>query len=235
VAKGIASRTEFLQLQQELVEYEGQLSVQRARLIEADATLKASESRLDSINAEFQRITYGELLEAEQESLSLEQETIKAVQRADNQTLRAPVSGKVQELVIHTVGGVVTPAQELLAIVPAESGLEIEVNILNTDIGFVHEEQEVEIKIDSFPFTKYGTIHGQVISLSRDSIEDENLGLVYPARIHMEKTQIQSGDKLVDLTPGMSTTVEIKTGKRKMIEYLLAPLQEYQAESLRER
>ncbi len=147
----------------------------------------------------------------------------------------APVSGKIQQLAIHTVGGVVTPAQELLSIVPADSGLEIEVKVLNKDIGFVHEKQDVEIKVDSFPFTKYGTIEGDVLSLSRDSIEDEQQGLVYPARISMSKTEIQSGDKMVDLTPGMSVTVEIKTGKRKLIEYLLAPLQEYQDESLRER
>ncbi|WP_417822301.1 HlyD family efflux transporter periplasmic adaptor subunit, partial [Terasakiella sp.] len=110
----------------------------------------------------------------------------------------APVSGKIQQLAIHTVGGVVTPAQELLSIVPADSGLEIEVKVLNKDIGFVHEKQDVEIKVDSFPFTKYGTIEGDVLSLSRDSIEDEQQGLVYPARISMSKTEIQSGDKMVD-------------------------------------
>lgn len=235
VKKGIASKTEFLELEQELAEYEGQLAVQRAKVIEAEATLVAAKSRLQTATADFQRTVLSELVDAEQQANSLEQERIKAKERTRHQTLIAPVSGKVQQLAIHTVGGVVTPAQELLSIVPADSGLEIEVKVLNKDIGFVHEEQDVEIKVDSFPFTKYGTIEGGVLSLSRDSIEDEQQGLVYPARISMSKTEIQSGDKMVDLTPGMSVTVEIKTGKRKLIEYLLAPLQEYQDESLRER
>lgn len=235
VNRGIASKTEFLELEQELAEYEGQLSVQQAKVIEAKATLQAAESRLLSGTAEFRRTILSELVEAEQKANSLKQERIKAFERANHQKLRAPVSGKVQELAIHTIGGVVTPAQELLSIVPAESGLEIEVQVQNKDIGFVHEEQEVEIKVDSFPFTKYGTIEGGVLSLSRDSIEDEKQGLVYPARISMATTEMQSGDKMVELTPGMSVTVEIKTGKRQLIEYLLAPLQEYRDESLRER
>jgi hemolysin D len=235
VNKGISSRTEFLELEQELVEYEGQLAVQRAKVIEAEATLEAAKSRLQTTHVEFRRTILSELVEAEQQTNSLEQELIKAKEKARHQKLIAPVSGKVQELAIHTIGGVVTPAQELLSIVPADSGLEIEVKVQNKDIGFVHEEQEVEIKIDSFPFTKYGTIHGTVLSLSRDSIEDEQQGLVYPARISMNRTDIQSGDKMIELTPGMSVTVEIKTGKRQLIQYLLAPLQEYQDESLRER
>jgi hemolysin D len=224
-----------LELEQELVEYEGQLAVQRAKVIEAEATLEAAKSRLQTTHVEFRRTILSELVEAEQQTNSLEQELIKAKEKARHQKLIAPVSGKVQELAIHTIGGVVTPAQELLSIVPADSGLEIEVKVQNKDIGFVHEEQEVEIKIDSFPFTKYGTIHGTVLSLSRDSIEDEQQGLVYPARISMNRTDIQSGDKMIELTPGMSVTVEIKTGKRQLIQYLLAPLQEYQDESLRER
>lgn len=235
VNKGIASKTEFLELEQELVEYEGQLAVQRAKIDETNATLAAAQSRLISAKAEFRRLVLAELVEQEQQVGAIEQELIKAVEKARNQTLRAPVSGKVQELSIHTVGGVVTPAQKLLSIVPANSELEIEVKILNKDIGFVHENQDVEIKIDSFPFTKYGTIAGEVVSLSRDSIEDEQQGLVYPARVSMARTEIQSGDKMIELSPGMSVTVEIKTGKRKLIEYLLAPLQEYQSESLQER
>ncbi|WP_135075100.1 HlyD family type I secretion periplasmic adaptor subunit [Terasakiella sp. SH-1] len=235
VDKGISSRTDFLELEQELVEYEGQLAVQRAKVIETEATLGAAQSRLQTLKAEFRRTILTELVEAEQQVSTLEQELIKAKERARHQKLIAPVAGKVQELAIHTVGGVVTPAQELLSIVPADSGLEIEVKVLNKDIGFVHEDQEVEIKVDSFPFTKYGTIAGKLLSLSLDSVEDEQQGLVYPARISMAETQIHSGNKMVDLTPGMSVTVEIKTGKRKLIEYLLAPLQEYQDESLRER
>lgn len=89
--------------------------------------------------------------------------------------------------------------------------------------------------LESFPFTRYGTIEGQVLFVSRDAVADDNLGLVYPARMKMAKTTILSGSTEVPLAPGMAVTVEIKTGKRRLIEYLLAPLQRYRDESIRER
>ena len=145
------------------------------------------------------------------------------------------MAGVVQQLAVHTVGGVVTPAQELMVIVPADSRIEVESMVLNKDIGFVHSGQEAEIKVESFPFTRYGTIVGEVKFVSRDAVADETLGLVYPARMKMAKTTILSGSTEVPLAPGMAVTVEIKTGKRRLIEYLLAPLQRYRDESLRER
>ena len=122
-----------------------------------------------------------------------------------------------------------------MTIVPVGGSIEIEAMVLNKDIGFVHEGQEAEIKIESFPFTKYGTLRGDVKTVSRDAVLDENQGWIYPARFTLLETQMLVGNKYVTLTPGMSVTVEIKTGKRRMIQYLLAPLQEYQDESLRER
>lgn len=113
--------------------------------------------------------------------------------------------------------------------------IEIEAQLLNKDIGFVHQGQDAEIKVESFPFTKYGTLRGTVKTVSRDAVLDENLGWIYPVRVNLWETQIIVGEKYVDLTPGMSVTVEIKTGKRKPIQYFLAPLQEYQSESLKER
>ncbi|MBT3765078.1 MAG: HlyD family efflux transporter periplasmic adaptor subunit, partial [Rhodospirillales bacterium] len=141
----------------------------------------------------------------------------------------------VQQLAVHTVGGGVTPAQELMVIVPANSGLEIEAMILNKDKAWVTTKQDAEIKVESFPFTKFGTIDGKVAIVSGDAVQDENLGLVYPIRVTMAKTTILSGSEHVTLSPGMNVTIEVKTGKRRLIEYLLAPLQRYQDESMRER
>ncbi len=235
VDKKIAARLSMVELEQELAEYEGDLAVQQNRLIEVRAALAAAESRRRSVAAEFRRDILTRLVEAQARATSLEQELVKASERSRMQSLTAPVDGIVQQLAVHTVGGVVTPAQELMVLVPADSGLEIEAMVLNRDIGFVHDGQEVAIKVDSFPFTKYGTIDGQVTTLSKDAVQDETRGLIYPARIAMAKTDILVGDSYVDLGSGMSVTVEIKTGKRKLIEYLLAPLQRYQDESMRER
>ena len=107
--------------------------------------------------------------------------------------------------------------------------------VSNKDIGFVSEGQTAEVKIDTFNFTKYGVIDAEVIDISNDAISDENLGLVYTARIKLHTTQMQINDKIVNLTPGMSVAVEIKTGTRRLIEYFLAPLLRYKQESIRER
>jgi len=157
---------------------------------------------------------------------------------------------------VHTVGGVVTPAQALLVVVPSDSHLEIEAMVSNRDIGFIHTGHDVEIKVDTFNFTRYGLIHGRVISVSQDAIthdkpqdksndnvtgaanatsEPKGQELVYEARISLDQTQMQVEENLVNLTPGMAVTVEIKTGSRAVITYLLSPLLRYRQESMRER
>lgn len=141
-------------------------------------------------------------------------------------------------------------------VVPSDSRLEIEVMVSNRDIGFVHSGQEAEIKIDTFNFTRYGLLHGQVLTVSQDAVirdrqqdrpNDRVLGtqndtsepkgqeLNYSPRISLDRTQMQIDDRMVNLLPGMAVTVEIKTGSRSIISYLLSPLIRYNHESLRER
>jgi len=235
VAKQISARLQLLELEEQLADQQGQLAVQRTRLVEARSSIVAAEEQLHQAKAEFRRDTIARLAEAEQQAASLHQELVKAQERKRLLTLKAPEDGVVQQLAVHTIGGVVTPAQELMVLVPTDTPVEIEAKILNKDIGFVQDGQEAEIKIDAFPFTKYGTIDGTVITVSRDAVEDENLGLIYPARVKMARTTMLVEDKHVNLSAGMSITLEIKTGKRRLIKYLLAPLQEYQDEAMRER
>jgi hemolysin D len=170
--------------------------------------------------------------------------------------LTAPVDGVVQQLAVHTVGGVVTPAQALAVVVPSDSHLEIEAMLSNRDIGFVHPGQKTEIKVDTFNFTRYGLLHGDVLNVSTDAItrdrpqsgsndrtsgtaqgssEPKGQELEYAARISLDRADMQVDDKLVKLGPGMAVTVEIKTGTRRIISYLLSPLAKYKQESLRER
>jgi hemolysin D len=149
--------------------------------------------------------------------------------------LTAPVDGTVQQLAVHTVGGVVTEAQALMAIVPDEDALEVEAMVDNQDIGFIREGQDAEIKVQTFPYTKYGLIHGTVTSVSGDAINDDKKGLVYSARVRMAKRTMQVDGRTVNLTPGMAVTVEMKTGQRRLIEFFLNPLLQVRHESLRER
>jgi len=233
--KGIVAKLKYGEAQEELSDVEGELDVQQRRFTESQAALRSATAQAAQKRAEFQRDIYARETEARSRASSIEQELIKAVERKRLLTLRAPISGRIQQLDVHTIGGVVTPAQPLMQIVPENSEIEVEALILNKDIGFVHATQEAEIKVESFPFTKYGTIDGHVRQVYADAIEKENIGLAYPARISMAKSTILVRDKHVELTPGMAVTIEIKTGKRKIIDYILAPLQEYQDESLKEQ
>jgi hemolysin D len=176
------------------------------------------------------------LAEAETRAHSLSKETAKAQTRASQQMLTAPIDGVVQQLAVHTVGGVVTPAQQLMVIASHEGNVEIEAWVENKDIGFVNEAQEAEVKVEAFPFTRYGTIPGRVVSLSKDAVPLEKQGFFYSARVSMDRSTIRvENDKDVPLTPGMNVSVEIKTGQRRLIEYFLSPLVQAMHSSVRER
>ena len=166
---------------------------------------------------------------------TLEQERIKAEELHDQQKITSPIDGTVQQLQVHTIGGVVQPAQALMQIVPAETKMEVEAWILNKDIGFVHEGQSADVKIDTFNFTKYGLIDGTLTTVSNDAVPDEQLGLRYLANVQIEKDWMQIENRKVSLAPGMSVAVEIKTGQRRLIEYFLSPLLRFKQESVRER
>jgi len=220
--------------QQRLTAYHDRQSSQQ-RTQELAAAIDEVSEQIEQSKKAFNSQVLAELQQATMQYQSLRQEKIKAIATRQAQTLISPVSGVVQQLVLHTEGGVVTPAQQLMVIVPNQHQLEVEAMVANLDIGFVREDQEVEIKIDAFPFTKYGVINGVLTFLSNDAIADEQLGLIYKAHVDMQKMAILVEDKQVMLSPGMTVAVEIKTGRRRLIEYFLAPLLRYKQESIRER
>ena len=168
--KELGSKITYFEMLQLLVEQQEELSVQKSHLHEAEAAVAAIRETRGQAVAEYRRTLSDELAKAEQKANGLAQDLIKAEQRTRLQQLTAPVDGVVQQLAIHTVGGVVTPAQALLVIVPSDSRLEIEAMVSNRDIGFVHAGQEAEIKVDTFNFTRYGLLQGQVLSVSQDAI-----------------------------------------------------------------
>jgi len=255
--KELGSKLTYLEIQQLLTENEKDLMVQKSRLQEADAAIAAITQSHAQADAEFRRTLFGELAEAERKAGGLADDLAKAEQRTKLQLLTAPVDGVVQQLSVHTIGGVVTPAQQLAVVVPADAVLEVEAMVPNRDIGFVHPGDDAQIKIDTFNFTRYGLLHGRVVSVSRDAIvretpqdrnndrpkgaesdssEPKGQEFVYSARVSLDRTQIQVDDDAVaNLSPGMAVTVEIKTGSRAVISYLLSPLLRYQHESMHER
>jgi len=229
------SRNQYLELKQLRIDQEESLNVQKARVEQLNASITSSLHNRRAYISEVRRTTLQEINRLTLLSSSVQQELIKAKKLSSLQILTAPVDGVVEQLAIATIGGVVTPAQELLRIVPKEQKLVVEAGLLNKDIGFVYVGQTAEIKIDSFPFTKYGVIDSQIIDVSTDAIEDENLGLLFPLKATLMQKSINVDGRIVKLIPGMSVTIEIKTGKRRLMEFLLAPLMKGVSEGARER
>jgi hemolysin D len=233
--KGFGSRLTYLETLQQLTEMEHEREMQRSRLAEADRAIASIDAQIRVTIAEYRRTKSADLAENERRVSGLEQELIKAEQKRSLQVLTSPSDGVVQQLAVHTVGGVVTPAQTLLVVVPEEDTLEVEARVLNRDIGFVRTGQEAQVKLETFNFTRYGLVRGQVISVSRDAIVDEKLGPYFAARVRLDKTAMMIDGRDVNLAPGLNATIEIKTSQRRVIEFLLSPLMRTLDESLRER
>jgi hemolysin D len=229
------TKMDFLQAEGQRIDKTQELAGQRKRLMQDQSALAEAEKNYRVLLSEFQQSKQVELSTIETKVASLMQDVTKAGQRADLQRLTSPIDGVVQQVAVHTVGGVVTPAQELLIVVPQDHPVEVEAQVENKDVGFVKNGQIVEIKVETFPFTLYGTIPGKVLSVSDDAAPIEKVGLVYPTRVSMDRATMQVEGKQVNLSPGMAVTVEIKTGQRRVIEYLLSPLLKSVKESMRER
>lgn len=261
LAKGLTPKLLVLEVEQELLGLEGGAKTAAAHLAEAQAALAAIERQILQAREEFRRDRLKELTEAEAALRQLRADLKKAEQRRAQQILTAPVAGEVQQLRLHTIGGIVQPGEVLMVIVPEGERLEIEATIENKDIGFVAEGQEAVVKLAAFPFTRYGTLTGRVLSISADALPmtgagDEGgsagsgaatsgsaaagsgsteSGALYRARIALDADHIRIEDREVKLAPGMAATIEIKTGHRRLIEFLLSPLLKMTDEAARER
>lgn len=235
VDQNFVSRHGYLEREQARIEQESDLANQRSRLRETEAALREVQGQRQALMAETRRATLDSTTEAQQRLDALDQEWKKADSRGKLMRLTSPVDGTVQQLAVHTEGGVVTEAQPLMVIVPSDNPLEVEAFFENKDIGFVRAGQVAAVKIETFQYTKYGTLDAEVASVSHDAINDEKRGLIYSSRVRMPKTTLMVDGTEVSLSPGMAVTVEVKTGQRRVIEYFLAPLIQHGSEALRER
>jgi hemolysin D len=231
------SELSLIESRLEVVNQHKDLEAQMHRLREAQAALSVAEQQLVQAEAEFRAKVFGELAEAAKRLETATQDLIKAEQRTQQQTLVAPVAGIVQQLAVHTVGGVVTSAQPLLTVVPEGTSFEVEAQVLNRDIGFLRAGQRVAVKLDAFEYTKYGHIDGTIQWVGTDAVADQKMGLVYPVRITLASNELPNrvGGVRALIGAGMTATADIMINKRRAYEYFLSPLLRYKAESLRER
>lgn len=255
--KQFGARPPVLDSEQQLIEKRAELATAEAATRQIGGEAAVARAKLDELTAGFFADAGDRRTKALQKLSGLDQQIAKARQRESYRRLVAPVDGVVQSVKIHTPGAVVTTADTLMTIVPDGTGIEIEANVENKDIGFVREGQEVEVKIDAFPFTRYGLIKGAVRKLGRDassgsatqggpardaaaraqanSAQAPGGDLAYPAKVTLSQDWIAVDDKRERLQPGMRVSVEIKTGDRRVIEYLLSPVVQAVSEAGRER
>ena len=235
VTEGFISSHATQDKTRERVELERDLATQRAKLQEAQSTLNEATQSKAAYLAETRRSLNDRNALATSKAQQLTQDESKASQREKLTQLIAPVAGTIQQLAVHSVGGVVTPAQPLMIVVPDSARVTAEISIANLDIGFVNAGQQAEVKLETFPYTKYGTVKAKVDMVTADAVTDEKKGSYYPALLTLTVKEMNIDGKRVPISPGMNITAEIKTGQRRVIEYLLSPIQRAGSESLRER
>jgi hemolysin D len=253
--QGFGTSFANLDAQQAVSDARHDIAVQAERGNEANAARQSLASQRDEAAATFAAGVLDDLSKAEEKENELAEEFVKAQTKSTQTELRSPTDGVVEQLAVHTVGGVVTPAQRLLVVVPDNELLQVEAQLANRDVGFVHPGQPVSVKVETFNFTRYGQVHGTVMEVSRNATTaadrrtadtgaadtgaaESGAGAgptTYVARISLQRSYMTVEGVRRPLTPDMAVTAEIRTGRRTIIDYLLSPLARKTQESLHER
>lgn len=234
-AKGYAPGLRLLELQRTRRQEAGDRDVALAQRVRGQAEAHKFADQANETRELARRTALTDLAKAQSEAILRREEVTKASQKSQFQRLIAPVDGTIQQLALHTIGGVVESARSLMVIVPNQDGLEIEARILNKDIGFVRVGQPVAVKLEAFPFTRYGTVPGFIKSLTRDAVPDQKLGSVYVATIGLKQAFIAVDGRNVPLGAGLAATADVRTGSRPIISYLISPLQRSVSQAAHER
>ncbi|KWN65970.1 HlyD family type I secretion periplasmic adaptor subunit [Burkholderia stagnalis] len=228
------ARTDYLDKEQTALNQEHELAAQRSHAQELAAAIAQQRAEIAALTSQYRRQQLDALDKANQQLAQSRNDETKADTRQKLLSLIAPVAGTVQQLKIHTLGGVATAASPVMDIVPDDT-LEVEANIENKDIGFVKAGQSVVVKVDAFPYARYGFLLGTVETVSNDAAPDRRRGLTFPVRVRLATNRIRANGTWINLTPGMTVSAEIKTGTRSVAHYFLDPVIQTGQESLRER
>ncbi len=232
LVRDIISLDEWNQAEKALRESQNAVTETEHKIAELEAGISRIGRELALVDGEQRNRWLEELndLVARREELS--GQIKKAAFYNEKQKLRAPVAGFVSVLAVHTTGGVVTPAEKLVEIVPDNSPLLVRALVMNKDVGFVRPAMRANVKVDAFDFQKYGLIEGKVEKVSRNSVEDKQLGLVYETMIVPERTELMVEGAPRKVSAGMGATVEIKVGRRRVLELFICPAIKYFGEGI---
>ncbi|MGE8131478.1 HlyD family type I secretion periplasmic adaptor subunit [Methylobacterium sp. NPDC080182] len=260
VDRGAGTRADVVVALHDFEQARTNLVADQGQVGETHAAIASLEQKAREAISHFVAENTGKLAEAARRRSDLQQSLVKATARVERTRLYAPVTGTIQELAVTTPGQVVTGGQQLMSVVPNGADLEIEAMVVNADIGFLEPGQSAVLKIDAFPFTRYGTLPGRVTRVSTDAVDARQAalrpgantgtnaaaqdgaratqptqGLVFPITVEPDQAFMRIDGKRIPLTPGMEVTVEVRTGERRILEYLLSPLIEIASSAMRER
>ncbi len=255
----VGTKINLFDAREALEKSQSALASDQGQLLETQAALEELSSQKRKIISQFVADNQGKLSEAARKADETEQQLNKARSKFGRTSLKAPIDGTVQQLALTTMGQVVTTGQQLMVIIPDGDRLQVEIFISNLDIGFIKIGQEAAIKVDAFPFTRFGTLNGKVIRIAKDAIDEQdarrsqanstalaNVGgtgggaglqqnFVFPVTLELYEKAMKIDNVVVPLTPGMTVTAEIKTDSRSVISYLLSPISKVTSEAMKER
>ena len=256
----VGTKINLYDAKEELEKSQSQLASDEGQLIETDAALKELQSEKAKTVSQFIADNENKLAEASRKADEARQATAKAAARLARTRLYAPIDGVVQQMAVTTVGQVVTTGQQLAVITPSGGKLQVQALVANLDIGFVKPGEDAVIKVDAFPFTRFGVLHGKVTKIASGAIAEQEAkralanataaanvaqtqpaapgqpeSFVFPVSVSLDEIAMRIDNATIPLTPGMTVTVEIKTNSRRVIDYLLSPLARIASEAGRER
>ncbi|WP_415842627.1 HlyD family type I secretion periplasmic adaptor subunit [Pseudomonas reidholzensis] len=236
VAQGAISQVEVLRLRRSEVENRGQLDATTLAIPRAEAAIKEVQSKIEETRGKFRSEALTQLNEARTE-LSKATATGKALDDRVNRTLvTSPVRGIVKQLLVNTIGGVIQPGSDIIEIVPLDDTLVVEAKILPKDIAFLHPGQEATVKFTAYDYTIYGGLKAKLEQIGADTITDEDKKTTYYLiRLRTDRSHLGTDEKPLLIIPGMVATVDIMTGKKTIMSYLLKPIVKARSEALRER
>lgn len=232
----LTSKLEHLQLEAETEELEGRLDVVKVAIPRARAALEEAEERLRNETLSFRNEVQEELSEVEAEISRTEEQLAKATDQVQRTTIKSPIDGVVKDLKFHTLGGVIQPGEIIMEIVPQSENLVVEARLDPKDIGFVKEGQRALVKFHTYDYARYGGLEGEVIYVSADSYTDEkNDETYFKVVTRTDKNFLGSKKTQFPITAGMQATIDINTGSKTVMEYILKPVIKIKDEAFRER
>jgi hemolysin D len=232
--QGYVSKIRMLEIDRQRVTATQDRLAARADRARAAATAQAATHAAEQALANDKARILADLVRAQAEVALRREELIKMHKRVERQDLVSPVDGTVSQLSAHTIGGLVEGGRPVMTIVPRDGPLVAQVKLLNRDVARVRVGDPVSLKISAYPFTRYGTVPGHVARISADAISDSKRGLVYVARISVDRQPGGRNAAMLRLAPGMEVVADIRTGRRTLLSYLLSPLRATASEALRE-